>query len=272
MSLVLSENQDGVLVLTINRPEQYNAFNVETIRELRYAFEKQARQSDVDAIVVTGAGKAFCAGGDVKAMQASLDGDPGRLFEELTGHLHPLIVDIRKLPKPVVGALNGAVAGGGYGLALSMDRRIAAPTVSFKPAYSRLGIVPDGGVTAFLPNIVGAGVAQRIIWGDETVKGDDALRLGLVDEIVEPQQLLPRAVEFARQLGNFPMESFRRTKELINFANWGDLEGQLDRERRRNAESARGPWLREGVAAFLEKREPEFQKREKAVGGTRGVT
>lgn len=263
MSDVLTEIRDGVLVLTLNRADRYNAFDVPFIKQIRATFEKMGHQQDVDAVVLTGAGKAFCAGGDVRAMKEALAERPSKLFEELTEQLHPLILDIRKLPKPVIGALNGAVAGGGYGLALACDHRVAATTCSFTPAYSQLGIVPDGGITAFLPKIVGAGIAHRIILNDETVRAEDALRLGLVDEVVAPDGLVARAVDVAKKMGAYPMESFRLTKELLNASSYPGLEVQLDAERRRNATSAKGPWLAEGVNAFLEKRKPVFRKRDK---------
>lgn len=262
MADVLSDLNNGVLVFTFNRPEKYNAFDVPFLKQIRAAFEKEGHRKDVDAIVLTGAGKAFCAGGDVAAMREALARNPSKLFEELTEQLHPLILDIRKSEKPVVGALNGPVAGGGYGLALACDLRIASANASFTPAYSKLGIVPDGGLTAFLPRFVGFGAAQRIILRDDTVRAEEALRLGLVDQLVPPEQLLETAVAAARRLGDYPTESFRLTKELLNQSFLPELETQLERERRRNAASAKGPWLVEGVNAFFEKREPVFRKRD----------
>lgn len=263
MTDVLAENRDGVLILTFNRPDRFNSFDVPFIKQIRQTFEKLGHGQDVDAIVLTGAGKAFCAGMDLNAARTALKERPSQLILDLTEHLHALIIDIRKLAKPVVAAVNGAVAGGGYGLALACDQRIAGSNVSFTTAYSKLGISPDGGSTAFLPRIVGFGHAQNIILRDRSVKGEEALRLGLVDELVEPEKTLERAVEVARKMGAFPMESFRYTKELLNQSFLGELEIQLDRERRRIAEAAKGPWLAEGVAAFFEKREPVFRKRDK---------
>lgn len=264
MPNVLVENREGVRLITLNRPEKYNAFDVPTIKELRAVFEKEAHRSDVDAIVFTGAGKAFCAGGDVAAMREALAQKPHRLFEELTEHFHPLIMGIRKHPKPVVAALNGPVAGGGFGLALACDARIATASVALTPGYAKLGIVPDGGLTAFLPRYVGWGTAQDVILQDRTVRHEEAKLLGLVDEIVEPEQLLPRALELARKMGNYPMDSFRSMKELLNASFLAELDAHLDRERRRLVEAAKGPWLVEGVTAFFEKREPVFRKRDKA--------
>lgn len=263
MSSVLVELRDGIAVFTLNRPEKYNAFDPPFIRELRATFESTLRKPDVTAIVITGAGKAFCAGGDVTAMRAALERDPARLFEELTEHFHPVISAIRKTAKPVVAALNGPAAGGGVGLALACDLRVASETASLKPGYRRLGIVPDGGLTYLLPRMVGFGVAQRIILGDETVPAAEAARLGLVDRVVPADQLLPAALEEARRLAAQPPESFRLTKELLNLSVLPELEVHLDRERRRIAASAKGPWLREGVTAFLEKREPDFRAKRK---------
>lgn len=259
MSNVLVESREGIAVFTLNRPEKYNAFDPPFIREVRSTFEATIRKPDVSAVIITGAGKAFCAGGDVTAMRAALDRDPARLFQDLTEHFHPMIAAIRKTPKPIVAALNGPAAGGGVGLALACDLRIASEAASFKPGYRRLGIVPDGGITYLLPRMAGYSVAQRIILRDETVTVQEAARLGLVDRVVPAEQLLPAALEEAGRLAAQPPESFRLTKELLNLSALPNLEAHLDRERRRIAASAKGPWLREGVTAFLEKREPDFR-------------
>lgn len=261
---VLVAVEDGIAAITLNKPASYNAFDVAFIKEIRKAFEEASRNRDVDAIVFTGAGKAFCAGGDINAMKEALGRDPQRLFEELTEHLHPLVAGIRKWSKPVVAAINGPVAGGGFGFALACDVRVAVPTASFKPAYSKLGICPDGGLTFFLPRLVGFAHAQRIILFDESIDAERARGLGLVDRIVEADQLLGQAKADAARLASQPVESFRLTKELLSMSYLGDLDLQLERERRRNAASAKGPWLREGVTAFLEKREPVFRSRRAA--------
>lgn len=256
---VLVAVEHGIATITLNKPTTYNAFNVPFIKEIRKAFEDASRKPDVDAIVFTGAGKAFCAGGDINTMKDALNRDPQRLFEELTEHLHPLVAGIRKWPKPVAAAINGPVAGGGIGLALACDVRVAAPTASFKPAYSKLGICPDGGITFFLPRLIGFAHAQRIILFDETVTAQRAQELGLVDRVVDADSVLGQARADVGRLAAQPVESFRLTKELLSMSYLGDLDLQLERERRRNAASAKGAWLREGVTAFLEKREPVFR-------------
>ncbi|HEX9816762.1 MAG TPA: enoyl-CoA hydratase-related protein, partial [Candidatus Thermoplasmatota archaeon] len=176
---------------------------------------------------------------------------------------------IRKTPKPVVAAVNGPAAGGGYGLALSCDLRLAAPEARFQPAYSRLGIVPDGGLTFFLPRMVGFGHAQRIILRDDVVKAEEALRIGIVDRIVPLPELTAAAVADCRKLANQPPDSFRLTKELLTRSMLSDLDAQLDRERRRIALAGSQDALKEGVAAFFEKREPNFRARKTTPPQTR---
>jgi 2-(1,2-epoxy-1,2-dihydrophenyl)acetyl-CoA isomerase len=263
--LVLVELDDGVATLTINRPERYNAFDVELIRALRRAYKSALADHEVEAIVLTGAGKAFCAGGDVRSMREALIEDPKALFMSLTAELHPLIIGIREGAKPVVAAVNGAVAGGGFGLALACDWRTAAPTAMFKPAYAKLGIVPDGGVTFLLPRIAGWGIANRIIMDDANVSSKDALHWGLVDEIVDADVLLTTARARARKLADLPPKTFAWTKLLLNQSLLSGLPEQLERERKRNADSAAEPALQEGVAAFFEKRSPVFNARAKAM-------
>lgn len=261
--LVATEDDDGIRTLTLNRPDRYNAFNVPLITGLREAFETATEDDAVRGIALAGAGKAFCAGGDVKAMKEAIDatGDAEALFRGLTEQLHPLIEGIRACPKPVVAAIHGAVAGGGFGLALSCDWRVGTPDASFKPAYATLGIVPDGGLTFFLPRIAGWGIANRIVMADAPVGADDAHRWGLLDEIVEVNLVRTRAVARARRLADLPPTSFAETKALLNRTLAQNLATQLADERERNAASAARPTLAEGLAAFFEKRDPKFRKR-----------
>lgn len=260
--LVLTEDADGIRTLTLNRPDRYNAFNVPLIRTLRDSFSEAVDADDVEGIVLSGAGKAFCAGGDVKAMKEAVDdrGSAQELFLALTEHLHPLIESVRGSPKPVVGAIQGAVAGGGFGLALSCDWRVGTPETSFKPAYAKLGIVPDGGLTYFLPRIAGWGIANRIVMADAPVGSEDAYRWGLLDEVVASADVRTRAVARARRFADLPPATFAETKALLNQSLAHDLTSQLAEERRRNADSAGRPTLSEGLAAFFAKRDPDFRR------------
>ena len=262
---VLEHLYDGIATLTLNRPDRFNAFDVPFITEFRRVFEDYIKRPEVEGVVISGAGRAFCAGGDVSAMRDHLEKNPKQLFLDLTGQFHPVIQGIRKTPKPVVAAINGAAAGGGYGLAVACDLRIAAPEARFQPAYSRLGIVPDGGLTFFLPRMLGLGHAQRIILRDDVVMSEEALRLGLVDRIVPQAELVSTAVADCRRLANQPPDSFRLTKELLAHSMMADLDAQLDRERRRIALAGSLPTLKEGIDAFFEKREPNFRQRKVAI-------
>jgi 2-(1,2-epoxy-1,2-dihydrophenyl)acetyl-CoA isomerase len=253
------ETTEAIARLTLNRPDRYNAFDPALIRALRQAFTQTAADEAVHGLVVTGAGKAFCAGGDVASMRQALDEDPKALFLELTGELHPLVKAMRACPKPVVAAVNGPVAGGGLGVALACDWRVAAPTASFKPAYAKLGIVPDGGASFFLPRLVGWGHANRIILADATVGAEEAQRIGLVDQVVDGDRLVASAQERAARLASLPPQTFAETKALLNETHMANLDGQLARERELNAASAARPALREGVTAFFEKRDPRFR-------------
>lgn len=258
---VREELYDGIATLTLNRPDRFNAFDVPFIAEFRRVFERTVERDEVEGLVITGAGKAFCAGGDVSAMRDHLEKNPKKLFLDLTGEFHPVIEGIRSSGKPVVAAVNGAAAGGGYGMALACDLRVASPDASFRPAYSRLGIVPDGGLTYMLPRMIGFGHAQRLILRDDAVKAEEALRLGLVDRIVPATELLATAVAEARHLADQPPESFAATKRVLAQSMLPELKRHLALERREIALAGARPALREGVASFFEKRRPNFRRR-----------
>ena len=256
--LVVVERAGAVTTLTLNRPERYNAFDPGLVRGLRQAVDVELEREETRALVLTGAGKAFCAGGDVASMRERLESDPKALFLELTGELHRLIMRVRTGPKPVVAAINGPVAGGGFGLALACDWRVAVPAATFKPAYARLGIVPDGGLTYLLPRIAGWGIANRIVLEDASVGARDAHRWGIVDEVIDAKDLLSHALERASTLAALPPRTFAETKRLLNESILAGLTRHLEAERHANAESAARPALKEGVAAFFEKRPPRF--------------
>lgn len=257
--LVVVDRTQRIATLTLNRPDRLNAFNPALVGTLRRTFWTESRRKDVDAVVLTGAGRAFCAGGDVGAMRDALAKDPKSLFLRLTASLHPLLLAIRACPKPVIAALNGPVAGGGFGLALACDRRVGTESVAFKPAYATLGIVPDGGISYLLPRIVGWAAAQRIILDDATIGAQEAKALGLVDELVDPGDLLPRARDVALRLARLPPQTFAWTKDLLHRSLLAGYAQHLKLERSRNARSARKDVLREGIAAFFEKRTPKFR-------------
>jgi 2-(1,2-epoxy-1,2-dihydrophenyl)acetyl-CoA isomerase len=254
------ERHGGVGLVTLNRPDRSNAFDQAMAAELRGAVQALAKDPDVGALVLTGAGKAFCAGGDAQAMRQGFAGKGGAkaVFLGLTGQFHPLIHALATMPKPVIAAVNGAAAGGGFPLALACDLRIASPHAKFKPAYLTLGVVPDGGLMWMLPRFVGPGKAREIVLTDATILADQALALGLVNEVVEPARVVPRALELAQRMAEGPRFAIAQAKALLAKGERSTLKAHLDAERKANAASAALPDFQEGLRAFEEKRPPRF--------------
>lgn len=259
----VSVDRDGpVATVRIDRPDRYNAFDVETVSQIRQAVESVSEDDDVRGVVLTGEGSAFCAGGDTDEMLDTLDDDaPDRLFKELTRHLHAAIVEIRRMPKPVIAAVNGAAAGGGFGLALAADIRIASEEAFFLPAYFEIGVVPDGGITWFLPRVVGRGRAFEILLRDRRVPADEAEEIGLVEQVVPGDELVPTATELADELAGGPPIAVAEAKSLLDGSLETPLEEQLERERRANAASARTDDFAEGLTAYHDDRDAEWTGR-----------
>ena len=259
MADVETRVEDGVAVVTLNRPAVFNAFTLEMVRALRDALVAALDDPAVGALVVTGAGRAFCAGGDVDEMYANLHRAEAH-FLDLTQDHHAVVRLLVAGPKPVVCAINGVAAGGGFGLALCGDLRIAGEHARFKPAYFRLGVAPDGGSTWLLPRLVGFTKAQELLFHDRVVKADEALALGLVHEVVPQERLMERAMEEARALARGPPFALAAAKELMAATTSNDLVTQLHLERRLNSASGGTADFAEGAAAFREKRDPRFRR------------
>ncbi|HVM46239.1 MAG TPA: enoyl-CoA hydratase/isomerase family protein [Candidatus Thermoplasmatota archaeon] len=251
--------EGAVAIVTLDRPAVYNAFTLAMVRELRARLDELARADDVGAIVLTGAGKAFCSGGDVDEMLANVH-RAEQHFLDLTADHHAVVTLLVAGPKPVVCALNGVAAGGGFGLALCGDLRIASTAARFKPAYFKLGVAPDGGSTFLLPRLVGFTRAQELLFHDRVVDAKEALALGLVHEVVEPERLMGRALEEARALAAGPAFALAAAKRLMAETTSHDLARQLALERRLNSQSGGTAEFREGAAAFREKRAPRFPR------------
>lgn len=259
MSDVVVRREGSVAVVTLARPAVFNAFTLAMIRELRAELESLTQDASVGAIVLTGEGKAFCAGGDVQEMLDNVHRAEAH-FLDLTGDHHAVVTLLVAGPKPVVCALNGVAAGGGFGLALCGDLRIASTTARFKPAYFKLGVAPDGGSTYLLPRLVGFTRAQELLFHDRVVDAQEALALGLVHALVEPDQLMQRALAEAQALADGPAFALAAAKRLLAETTSNDLTEQLSLERRLNSKSGGTPEFAEGARAFREKRLPKFPR------------
>ncbi len=259
MDPVRSERKGSIEVITLNRPERRNALDVPSMRALRQALERVATDHAVRAVLLTGAGGAFCAGGDVAVMdEFRARGELAVMFHALTGEMESAIREVIGMPKPVLAALPGVAAGGGLSLALAADWRIASEDASLVPAFPTLGAVPDGGLTYFLPHYLGIGLAQELLFSNTKVSAARARELGLLHEVVPASELVGRALERAEELAAGPTLTYGATKRLLHAAFSESAESQMMLERRAQVEAAERAELPEGIRAFREKRPPKF--------------
>ena len=256
---IILEKEDGIATITLNRPASFNALNFEMGRELVDAVEKCPENVQIKALIVTGAGKAFCPGGDLKAMKEWPSDNLGDFFRQLTKFLDRAILDIRLTPKPVIASVNGPAAGAGFSLALACDLRIASDKATFKQAFTSIGLVPIGGWTVHLPRLVGFGKASELVFLDKVIAAGEAEEMGLVNQVVPEAKLKEATLEIAERLAGGPSLAFARAKALLNRALTFSLASQLENERREIALSGETEDFREALSAFFEKRKPKFQ-------------
>jgi 2-(1,2-epoxy-1,2-dihydrophenyl)acetyl-CoA isomerase len=248
-----------IALITLDRPAQYNVINKEMATDFRQALLECWGDDEVRAVVLTGGGNAFCAGGDLKRFAAELEArNIGSGFETLLPIFHTALIFMREMPKPVIAALNGVVAGGGLGLALACDFRIASPKVSFHTAFLAIGASPDSSSSFFLPRYVGIGRATELFLRNKPLTAAEALNLGLVNAVVPPEKVMDEAMTLAQELAQGPTGAFGRTKQLLNQSLGSSLQDHLHSEARLITISAQSPDFAEGVAAFLAKRKPNF--------------
>ncbi len=249
--------EDRLAVITLNRPEAYNAFNEALMCPFLEEVTRLATDDSVQAVVVTGAGKAFCAGGDLKTILANPDGTRSMLHR-LAAKFHSAVVEMRRMPKPVIAAINGVAAGGGFSLALSADFRVMARSATLKCAYGSAGLCMDGGGTWTLPRLVGTHRALEIAAFDEAIQAERALEWGLVTKLVDDGQALAEATAMARHLMGRSIHAYGWAKKLVLQSFDTPLEIQLEDEREGIATCGAHPDGIEGMTAFAEKRKPRF--------------
>jgi 2-(1,2-epoxy-1,2-dihydrophenyl)acetyl-CoA isomerase len=248
----------GLATLTLNAPNKLNAVSRKMIAELKDCWEALAKDPSVRAVLLTGAGRGFCAGADLSDPDRdnSVSADSGAALEKF---FNPVIRLMRALPKPIVAAVNGPAAGVGMSFALASDVAIAAKSATFLQAFARIGLLPDGGSTWFLPRLVGQQRARALAMLAPQITAQQAKDWGLIWDVVEDAALLATATELARRLADGPTRALGHIKAALNKASGNDLSAQLDLERDLQRELGRSDDFGEGVAAFLAKRKPVFK-------------
>lgn len=253
---VLLEREGRVAVLTLNRPQRLNAFTAATARRMWELLDAIAGDDDVRVVLLTGAGRAFCAGADLKALGGS-DGARDDDWGSRRGMID-FATRLRALPQPSIAAVNGVAAGAGFGMALAADLRIASTDASFIAAQIRTAQVPDAGLTWFLPRLLGTEAALRVALSGRAIPAAEALASGLVGEVVPAAELLPRARALAREIAAGPRLATRLTRRAILLGAESDLEAALEEEYRALVEANRDPDVAGAIAAFVAKRAPRF--------------
>lgn len=254
---VLTQQHESILEISLNRPEAYNALNLDVIVMLSDALASAATADSIKGIMITGKGKAFCSGGDLKwiSQQAA---DASATLHKLAPQFHIAITEIRRMAKPVVAAINGIAAGGGFSLALACDFRVMAESAVLRQAYTSSGLSIDGGGTFALPRLVGLARALEIAAFDRPISSVQALAWGLVTKVVPDNKLTEEALSILEGLTKSSLHSFAWSKRLLLESFNNTLETQLELERQGISECARHPNGQEGIKAFIEKRKPVF--------------
>ena len=259
---LLYEVQDQIATLTLNRPERLNALGGSLREDLHDAVLKSAADDNVRVLVITGAGRGFCSGGDVKSMsERDQAGRTSTLKEKITPARDATIMAMRDCPKPIIAAVNGPAAGAGFNLALACDIRIASSAAKFTQAFVRRGLHPDWGGTWFLPRIVGTAKACELIFSGETIDAAEAYRLNIVNVLTSPEDLMSKTYEMARKLAAGPPIAIRLAKRAIYRNLECDLRAGLEYETYAQNTCRETEDSKEGVRAFMEKRAPKFQGR-----------
>lgn len=256
---VLVTLANSVLHLTLNRPDKLNSFNKAMHLALRAGFERAHQDAEVRAVLLTGAGRGFCAGQDLGDRDPSKQDGPPDLGHTLDSFYNPLVRLIRSLPKPVICAVNGVAAGAGANVALACDIVIAAKSARFIQAFSKIGLIPDAGGSWSLPRILGEPRAKALALTAEPLDAETAAQWGLIWKWVSDDHLQEEATALAERLATGPTKAYGMTKQAIQQAASQPLDAQLDLERDLQRQAGQSADYAEGVAAFLQKRKPEFK-------------
>ena len=256
MSHIEINIEDQVCIIKLNRPEVFNSFNKEMAFELQGILDNCEKNSAVRSILLTGEGKAFCAGQDLQELTAP---DGPKLSDIVSEHYNPIINRIRSIEKPIVCAVNGVAAGAGANIALACDITIAGESVAFIQAFSKIGLIPDSGGTFFLPRIIGMQKATALMMLADKVMAADAEKMGMIYKVCADESLMEETLKVAKKLAALPTIGLGLTKRALNKSITNDLTAQLALEDELQTAAGKTYDYNEGVAAFLEKRKPKFK-------------
>ena len=249
---------NGIVTITLNRPEKLNAFIGHMRRDLAEALEQAGSDRSARVVIITGAGRAFCAGGDLTYMSELIERRDTEEFSRLLGSARRVVTVIRQMTKPVIAAVNGPASGAGCNLALACDLRVASTEASFSQSFVKIGMHPDWGGTYFLPHLVSPNKACEMFFLGEAIDAQEALRLGIVNRVVPPEALSEATMELAGRLRDAPAISIAAAKQAVYLSQSAELEELLRYETEAQLRCFESEDGREGIRAFLEKRPPKF--------------
>jgi 2-(1,2-epoxy-1,2-dihydrophenyl)acetyl-CoA isomerase len=256
MNFISTQLKNNVLIITLNRPDKFNSFNREMALELQNELDNAENNELVRSIVLTGTGKAFCAGQD---LSEAIDPNGPGIEKIVREHYNPIILKIRKIEKPIIAAVNGVAAGAGANIALACDIVIAAQSSTFIQAFSKIGLVPDSGGTFFLPRLIGFQNASALMMLGDKLSATDAQSMGMIYKVFSDETFMDEVLKLADNLSKMPTKAIGFTKRLLNESMTNNLQEQLIQEGSLQVEAANSFDYNEGVNAFLEKRKPEFK-------------
>ena len=256
MDTILFEKNEGVAFITMNRPEKFNSFNRDMAMQLQDKLQECDKDDEVRCIVLTGSGKAFCAGQD---LQEAIDPDGPDLTQIVSEHYNPIILKLRSIEKPIVAAINGVAAGAGANIALACDITIARKSATFIQAFSKIGLIPDSGGTYTLPRIIGYQKASALMMLGDKVSADEAESMGMIYMAIEDVDFEAEIDKIAAKLAAMPTRGLGLTKRALNSSAANTLKQQLDLEDALQTTAGQTEDYEEGVNAFLEKRKPNFK-------------
>ncbi len=256
MQEIRSQFENGILTLSLNRPDVFNSFNRTMALQLQAELDRCATDATIRVVVLTGEGKAFCAGQD---LAEATDPNGPALQQIVAEHYNPIILKLRQLEKPVIAAVNGVAAGAGANIALACDIVVAKESASFIQAFSKIGLIPDSGGTFMLPRLVGVQKAMALMLTAEKVSAADAEKMNMIYKAIADDAFEHYVDQLSAQLAQMPTTGFGLTKKAVNAALCNTLEHQLALEEQLQTQAGQTHDFKEGVAAFLEKRKPEFK-------------